>query len=461
MSKTILVVDDEETIRQSVRGILIDEGFEVITAKDGDEAIERVAEELPDLVLLDVWMPGSDGVEVLKCLKKDYPYLQVVMISGHGTIETAVKAIKLGAYDFIEKPLSLEKTLLTINNALNFHQLSEENRLLRQKTEGPSEPTGNSKAIIKLKQQIEIVAPTNAWVLITGENGTGKELVARAIHRKSQRADKPFVEVNSAAIPEELIESDLFGHEKGSFTGAYAKKRGKFDLAHEGTLFFDEIGDMSLKTQAKILRILQEQKFERVGGTKTIEVDVRVIAATNKDLKQEIRKGVFREDLYYRLNVIPIEVPPLRDRLDDIPMLVEEFLEDLSFRSRLPKKEVTPEALELLMDYKWPGNVRELKNMIERLVILTPGNIITANDIPDSLKEKAKPDIDIKDSLFKFSSLKEAKSYFEKEFILKKLAENNGNISQTAQTIGVERSHLHKKIRAYGVEHKIKGPRDT
>lgn len=461
MSKTILVVDDEETIRQSVRGILIDEGFEVITAKDGDEAIERVAEELPDLVLLDVWMPGSDGVEVLKCLKKDYPYLQVVMISGHGTIETAVKAIKLGAYDFIEKPLSLEKTLLTINNALNFHQLSEENRLLRQKTEGPSEPTGNSKAIIKLKQQIEIVAPTNAWVLITGENGTGKELVARAIHRKSQRANKPFVEVNSAAIPEELIESDLFGHEKGSFTGAYAKKRGKFDLAHEGTLFFDEIGDMSLKTQAKILRILQEQKFERVGGTKTIEVDVRVIAATNKDLKQEIRKGVFREDLYYRLNVIPIEVPPLRDRLDDIPMLVEEFLEDLSFRSRLPKKEVTPEALELLMDYKWPGNVRELKNMIERLVILTPGNIITANDIPDSLKEKAKPDIDIKDSLFKFSSLKEAKSYFEKEFILKKLAENNGNISQTAQTIGVERSHLHKKIRAYGVEHKIKGPRDT
>lgn len=453
MSKTILVVDDEETIRQSIRGILADEGFEVITAKDGNEAVEKVAEELPDIVLLDVWMPGSDGVEVLKCLKKDYPYLQVVMISGHGTIETAVRAIKLGAYDFIEKPLSLEKTLLTINNALNFHQLSEENRLLRQKTEGPSEPTGNGKAITKLKQQIEIVAPTNAWVLITGENGTGKELVARAIHRKSQRANKPFVEVNSAAIPEELIESDLFGHEKGSFTGAYTKRRGKFDLAHEGTLFFDEIGDMSLKTQAKILRILQEQKFERVGGTKTIEVDVRVIAATNKDLEQEIRKGVFREDLYYRLNVIPIEVPPLRDRLDDIPMLVEEFLEDFSLRSRLAKKEITPEALELLMEYKWPGNVRELKNMIERLVILTPGNIITAKDIPDSLKEKAEPDV--KDSLSGFSSWKEAKNYFEKEFISKKLAENNGNISQTAQTIGVERSHLHKKIKAYGLEHKI------
>lgn len=453
MSKSILIVDDEETIRQSIRGILTDEGFEVITAKDGNEAIERVAEELPDLVLLDVWMPGSDGVEVLSCLKKDYPYLQVVMISGHGTIETAVKAIRLGAYDFIEKPLSLEKTLLTINNALNFHQLSEENRLLRQKTEGLSEPTGNSKAITKLKQQIEIVAPTNAWVLITGENGTGKELVARAIHRKSQRANKSFVGVNSAAIPEELIESDLFGHEKGSFTGAHIKKRGKFDLAHEGTLFFDEIGDMSLKTQAKILRILQEQKFERVGGTKTIEVDARVIAATNKDLEQEITKGVFREDLYYRLNVIPIEVPPLRDRLDDIPILVEEFLEDLSLRSKIAKKEITPEALELLMGYKWPGNVRELKNMIERLVILTPGNIIAANDIPDSLKEKAEPDT--KDSLSEFSSWKEAKSYFEKEFILRKLAENNGNISHTAQTIGVERSHLHKKIKSYGLEHKI------
>lgn len=453
MSKSILIVDDEETIRQSIRGILTDEGFEVITAKDGNEAIERVAEELPDLVLLDVWMPGSDGVEVLSCLKKDYPYLQVVMISGHGTIETAVKAIRLGAYDFIEKPLSLEKTLLTINNALNFHQLSEENRLLRQKTEGLSEPTGNSKAITKLKQQIEIVAPTNAWVLITGENGTGKELVARAIRRKSQRANKPFVEVNSAAIPEELIESDLFGHEKGSFTGAHIKKRGKFDLAHEGTLFFDEIGDMSLKTQAKILRILQEQKFERVGGTRTIEVDARVIAATNKDLEQEITKGVFREDLYYRLNVIPIEVPPLRDRLDDIPILVEEFLEDLSLRSKIAKKEITPEALELLMGYKWPGNVRELKNMIERLVILTPGNIIAANDIPDSLKEKAEPDT--KDSLSEFSSWKEAKSYFEKEFILRKLAENNGNISHTAQTIGVERSHLHKKIKSYGLEHKI------
>lgn len=453
MSKSILIVDDEETIRQSIRGILTDEGFEVITAKDGNEAIERVAEELPDLVLLDVWMPGSDGVEVLSCLKKDYPYLQVVMISGHGTIETAVKAIRLGAYDFIEKPLSLEKTLLTINNALNFHQLSEENRLLRQKTEGLSEPTGNSKAITKLKQQIEIVAPTNAWVLITGENGTGKELVARAIHRKSQRANKPFVEVNSAAIPEELIESDLFGHEKGSFTGAHIKKRGKFDLAHEGTLFFDEIGDMSLKTQAKILRILQEQKFERVGGTKTIEVDARVIAATNKDLEQEITKGVFREDLYYRLNVIPIEVPPLRDRLDDIPMLVEEFLENLSLRTKIAKKEITPEALGLLMSYKWPGNVRELKNMIERLVILTPGNIIAANDIPDSVKEKAEPDT--KDSLSEFSSWKEAKSYFEKEFILRKLTENNGNISQTAQTIGVERSHLHKKIKSYGLEHKI------
>ncbi len=447
MSKTILVVDDEETIRQSLRGILTDEGLEVVTAKDGNEALEKVAEELPDLVLLDIWMPGSDGVDVLKRLKEDYPHLQVVMISGHGTIDTAVKAIKLGAYDFIEKPLSLEKILLTVNNAITFHQLSEENRLLRTKTEGPIEPTGNSEAIGKLKRQIETVAPTNAWVLITGENGTGKELVARAIHRRSQRSSRPFVEVNCAAIPEELIESELFGHEKGSFTGAYCKKRGKFDLAHEGTLFLDEIGDMGLKTQAKILRILQEQKFERVGGTKTIEVDVRVIAATNKDLEQEMKKGTFREDLYYRLNVIPIEVPPLRERLDDIPLLVEEFLQDFSTESRSVKKEMAPDALELLMGYSWPGNVRELRNMIERLVILTPGEAITAADIPDSLKAKVKPDK--RAALFAFSSLKEARNCFEREFILRKLSENNGNISQTAQIIGVERSHLHKKIKVY------------
>lgn len=453
MSRTILLVDDEEGIRQSLRGILTDEGFEVISAKDGDEALVMVAEELPDLILLDIWLPDIDGIEVLRRIKNDYPYLQVVMISGHGTIETAVKAIKLGAYDFIEKPLSLENTLLTINNALNFYRLAEENRLLRQRTQSYYGPTGKSEAITKLKGQIEMVAPTNAWVLITGENGTGKELVAHAIHQKSQRADKPFVEVNCAAIPDELIESELFGHEKGSFTGAYSKKRGKFDLANEGTLFLDEIGDMSLRTQAKILRILQEQKFERVGGTKTISVDVRVIAASNKNLEEEIGKGTFREDLYYRLNVIPIEVPPLRERLEDIPMIVDEFLEHFCYGSGSGKKEMSPDALELFKSYDWPGNVRELKNMVERLVILTPGKLITAEDIPDSLKKKLK--LYSQSPLFQVDSLKEARSYFEREFILRKLAENNGNISQTAEAIGIERSHLHKKIKAYGVEGRI------
>ncbi len=453
MSRTILVVDDEKGIRQSLHGILTDEGFEVISAKNGDGALMMVAEELPDLILLDIWLPDIDGIEVLRRIKNDYPYLQVIMISGHGTIETAVKAIKMGAYDFIEKPLSLENILLTINNALNFYQLAEENRLLRQKVQGYYGPTGKSEIITELKRQIEMVAPTNAWVLIRGENGTGKEVVAHAIHQKSQRADKPFVEVNCAAIPEELIESELFGHEKGSFTGAYSKKRGKFDLANEGTLFLDEIGDMSLRTQAKILRILQEQKFERVGGTKTISVDVRVIAASNKNLEEEIGKGTFREDLYYRLNVIPIEVPPLRERLEDIPILADEFLEHFCYRSGSGKKKMSPDALELLKNYDWPGNVRELKNMVERLVILTPGKLITAEDIPDSLKKKLR--LYSQSPLFQVDSLKEARSYFEREFILRKLAENNGNISQTAEAIGIERSHLHKKIKAYGVECRI------
>ncbi len=453
MSRTILVVDDEKGIRQSLHGILTDEGFEVISAKNGDGALMMVAEELPDLILLDIWLPDIDGIEVLRRIKNDYPYLQVIMISGHGTIETAVKAIKMGAYDFIEKPLSLENILLTINNALNFYQLAEENRLLRQKVQDYYGPTGKSEVITELKRQIEMVAPTNAWILITGENGTGKEVVAHAIHQKSQRADKPFVEVNCAAIPEELIESELFGHEKGSFTGAYSKKRGKFDLANEGTLFLDEIGDMSLKTQAKILRILQEQKFERVGGTKTISVDVRVIAASNKNLEEEIGKGTFREDLYYRLNVIPIEVPPLRERLEDIPILADEFLEHFCYRSGSGKKKMSPDALELLKNYDWPGNVRELKNMVERLVILTPGKLITAEDIPDSLKKKLR--LYSQSPLFQVDSLKEARSYFEREFILRKLAENNGNISQTAEAIGIERSHLHKKIKAYGVECRI------
>ncbi len=322
----ILIVDDEQSIRDSLAGILLDEGFSPLAASNGEEALARLRDEKPDLILLDIWMPGMDGLETLARIREIHPEQLVIMMSGHGTIETAVRATKLGAHDFIEKPLSLEKLLLSIQNALKLNRLVEENRELKAKIAKEYEMIGSSPAINELKRQIEIVAPTSGWALITGENGTGKELVARAIHTLSQRGDKPFIEVNCAAIPEDLIESELFGHEKGSFTGATAQRRGKFDLAHEGTLFLDEIGDMSLKTQAKVLRILQERKFERVGGNRTIEVDVRVIAATNKDLSSQMAAGQFREDLYYRLNVIPFHVPPLRERKGDIPLLANHFL---------------------------------------------------------------------------------------------------------------------------------------
>jgi len=373
MSKQILVVDDEERIRQSLNGVLKDEGYEVLEAKDGIQALKQIENDPPDAVLLDIWMPGMDGMETLERIRAQIPNLPVIMISGHANIELAVKATKLGAYDFIEKPLSLEKVLLTVNHALVFSKLEQENRALRQEIQGKHEIVGNSPEILQVKEQIKIVAPTNGWVLITGENGTGKELVAREIHQLSLRADKTFVEVNCAAIPEELIESELFGHEKGSFTGALTKRRGKFDLANDGTLFLDEIADMSLKTQAKILRILQEQKFERVGGTEMIYVDVRVVAATNRDLKEEIQKGKFREDLYYRLNVIPMVVPPLRERRTDIPLLVEHFVAEFCLENHREMKKISPEAMDLLISYPWPGNVRELRNVIERVVIMSRG----------------------------------------------------------------------------------------
>ncbi|UCF56959.1 MAG: sigma-54-dependent Fis family transcriptional regulator [Deltaproteobacteria bacterium] len=451
MARTILVVDDEESIIQSLDGILTDEGFEVISAKSGAAALEKIEEVIPELVLLDIWMPGMDGIEALVKIKETNSNLPVVMMSGHGTIETAVKATKLGAYDFIEKPLSLEKVLLCINNALDYSRLEEEISLLKEKEKYKYKITGNSEAIINLKEQIRVVAPTNAWVLISGENGTGKELVAHTIHRQSKRSHKPMVEVNCAAIPEELIESELFGHEKGAFTGAGAMKKGKFDLAHEGTLFLDEISDMSLKAQSKTLRILQEQKFERVGGSRTIHVDVRVIAATNKDLEAEIEKGTFRDDLYFRLNVVPITVPPLRERVEDIPELVDEFLQAISLRTNLESKEFSKEAIDILKKYYWPGNVRELKNLVERLVIMTPEKMIHEKDIPPPFNQAS----DIKkvsESSLMDGSFKEAKMRFEKAFIARKLREFNGNISQTAEAIGIERSNLHKKIKAYGLE---------
>ena len=451
MARTILIVDDEESIIQSLDGILTDEGFEVISAKSGQIGLEKIEEVIPDLVLLDIWMPGIDGIETLIKIKENYPNLQVVMMSGHGTIETAVKATKLGAYDFIEKPLSLEKVLLSINNALDYYRLEEEVSLLKEKQREKATITGTSESIQQLKEQIKIVAPTNAWVLISGENGTGKELVAHTIHSLSKRSQKPMVEVNCAAIPEELIESELFGHEKGAFTGAGAMKKGKFDLAHEGTLFMDEIGDMSLKAQSKTLRILQEQKFERVGGSRTIYVDVRVIAATNKDLEAEIKKGTFRDDLYFRLNVIPMSVPPLRDRVDDIPELLKAFLKELSINTNLQPKEFSVDAVEILKKYHWPGNVRELKNLVERLVIMTPEKEIHAEDIPAPFNREAGIGEELESSLM-VGSYKEAKSNFEKAFIARKLKEFKGNISQTAEAIGIERSNLHKKIKVYGLE---------
>jgi len=454
MNKTILIVDDEESICQTLAGILVDEGYEAIAAASGEEALRIVEEEMPSLVLLDIWLPGMDGIEVLNSLKAGHPQLQVIMMSGHGTIETAVKATKLGAFDFIEKPLSLEKVILAVNHALALAGLEEENILLRQKVSHEYELTGVSPLIQELKEMIGIVSPTNAWILIMGENGTGKELVARSIHRQSRRAQKPFIEVNCAAIPEDLIESELFGHERGAFTGATAKKRGKFDLADEGTIFLDEVADMSLKAQAKVLRILQEKKFERVGGNRLIPTDVRVLAATNKDLEKEMEAGRFRQDLYYRLNVIPLRIPPLRDRKEDIPPLVERFLKDFAFKENEPEKRIADEAISVLMRHDWPGNVRELKNIIERLVIMTPTSVISKSDIPplfeEGKTEAVPPEADIA-----ADSFRGAKQDFERQYILRKLREFEGNISRTAEAIGLERSHLHKKIKSYGLE--VKG----
>ena len=450
MSDTVLIVDDEPSIIQSLQGILTDEGFEVMAADAGLKALDIIKETIPDIVLLDIWMPDIDGIETLERIRELYPGLQVIMISGHGTIETAVRATKLGAYDFIEKPLSLEKVLLSINNALKYNRLEAELDLFRERDRQRYQITGHSQAITELREQIEIVAPTNAWVLIAGENGTGKELVAHTVHRLSKRKDKPLIEVNCAAIPEDLIESELFGHEKGAFTGATTMKKGKFDQANDGTLFLDEIGDMSLKAQSKVLRILQEQRFERVGGNRTIRVDVRVIAATNKNLEEEIERGTFRDDLYFRLNVIPIRVPPLRERVDDILELANEFLDEFSLDSKKERKFLTPEALDLLMNYSWPGNVRELKNLTERMAIMYPDKVIDGEDIPPPFNTSRSEDSRL-ESFLSSDTLKEARETFERSFIASKLEEFGGNISKTAEAIGMERSNLHKKIKAYGL----------
>nr|WP_209280233.1 sigma-54 dependent transcriptional regulator [Desulfobaculum xiamenense] len=455
----ILVVDDEDGIRFSLRGILEDEGYEVAEAESGEAALELIEGQMPSLVLLDIWLSGIDGLQVLDRLQERVPDLPVVMISGHGNIETAVTAIKKGAFDFIEKPLSLEKVIVCVNKALEFNSIRQENRVLRERLESDQAHrlTGESEAIAILRHQIEQVAPTDAWVLITGENGTGKEIVARSIHQQSRRADRPLVAVNCAAIPEELIESELFGHVKGAFTGAESSQAGKFELAHTGTLFLDEIGDMSLKTQAKILRILQEQKFERVGGRKTITVDVRVIAATNKNLQEEIRAGQFREDLYYRLRVFPLEVPALRVRAGDVPLLIDEFVSRLTRMHGFRPLTFSPAALESLKRYPWPGNVRELKNFVERMLIMHGGSEVGPEALPAEYRgsvgaldfDDDADDMGIQSGAADF---KAARSEFEARFLRQKLREFNGNITRLAESIGLERSYLSRKLKAYGIQ---------
>ncbi len=453
MSKTILIVDDEKDIRISLAGILEDEGYHIVSVAGGEEALEAARNDLPDLVLLDIWMPGMDGLAVLEKLKSLFPQVTVIMISGHGTIETAVKATKLGAFDFIEKPLSLDKVLISVANALTLKELKVENEELRRTLDNQHELIGTSFVITELKGQIMRAAPTAASVLITGENGTGKELVARSIHYYSTRRDRPFVAINCAAIPEELIESELFGHEKGAFTGALSQKKGKFDLADGGTLFLDEIADMSLRTQAKILRIIQERTFERVGGTRQVQVDVRIVAATNKTLEDEIRQGRFREDLFYRLNVVPFRVPALRERRGDIPLLVQHFISQFYSREGREPKAFTANALELLKEYSWPGNVRELKNIVERILIMTPGLTITPIDIPALVIDGSSlPAGNHREEAPTVGTLREAREEFERDFIMQKLEENDWNISRTAEVIELERSNLHRKIKSYGID---------
>ncbi len=459
--KRILVVDDEEGIRYSLRGILEDEGYSVNDAGSAEEALEKVAQAAPDMVFLDIWLPGMDGLAALESLRESRPEVPVVMISGHGNIETAVSAIKKGAFDFIEKPLSLEKVVLAAAKALEFRDLRRENLALRARiqTDQAQRLTGSSPAIRRLSEQIGRVAPTDSWVLITGENGTGKEIVARMIHAQSRRAERPLIAVNCAAIPEELIESELFGHEKGAFTGADRAAEGKFELADGGTLLLDEIGDMSLKTQAKILRILQEQRFERVGGRRTLTVDVRVIAATNKDLPGEIAAGRFREDLYYRLKVFPLVVPPLRERAEDIPLLIAEFAAQMVREHGFRPLSFTAEAMRVLAGYGWPGNVRELKNFTERMLIMYGGGEAGVEDLPPEIAVSGVAGAagvvagaDALGALDGATDLKTARALFEARFLAARLAECGGNMTRLAEMVGLDRSSLYRKLKAFGIQ---------
>jgi two-component system nitrogen regulation response regulator NtrX len=449
--KTVLVVDDEEGIRESLSGIFEDEGYEVITVSSGEDALTAAREKLPDIVFLDVWLPEMDGIETLSKLKEMDKNTPVIMISGHGNIELAVKATLSGAYDFLEKPLSLEKVLIVTQRALERRRLEEENIALKADLSRKWRLIGDSEKMQILRQQMEMAAQSNTRVLILGESGTGKELVARLLHEKSQRVNGPFIEVNCAAIPQELIESELFGHEKGAFTGASERKIGKFELANDGTLFLDEIGDMTLQTQAKVLRVIETQVFQRVGGSKNIKVDVWTIAATNKNLPEEIKKGTFREDLYFRLNVIPISIPPLRDRKDDIPQLIQFIMEAFAAENGIRTKEITADVIKMFQAYDWPGNIRELKNAVERLMIMVPSPVISKADI-ETLGMLQLGQVQAEYDYFSYKTLKDARDAFERDFIIKKLQENDWNISKTSDAIEIERSNLHKKIKSYDIK---------
>ena len=445
----VLIVDDEPGIRASLRGVLEDEECACEAVESGEQCIEELKRHAYDVVLLDVWLPGMDGLETLARIQ-EIPFMdrpEVVVISGHGTIETAVKATKLGAFDFLEKPLTIEKVMVVIHNAVQQRRLELE--LSRLKESGDQKPRiiGESVPMKALRQQLALMAATNGRVLIFGESGTGKELIAHAIHAASSRAEEPFVEVNCAAIPEEMIESELFGHRKGAFAGAAEDKTGKLEKAHGGTLFLDEVGDMSLKTQAKVLRALEEQRFEPVGASESVQVDARVVASTNKNLEEEIERGNFREDLFYRLNVIPFHVPPLRERIEDVPLLADHFLREFTTSYGRKTKELTEDALRVLEEYPWPGNVRELRNLMERIVIMNPQPRIDARHIPLDRTRRAvfyKP-------VERFGSLQEVREAAEREYIIKKLEEAKGNVTRAAEMLGLERSHLYRKMKALGI----------
>ncbi len=448
----ILVIDDEKGIREVLEAILVDEGYEVTVAEDGIVGLSRLAEQIIDAIILDVWLPNKGGIDVLKEIKETYPGMPVVIISGHGNIDLAVKAVKAGAFDFLEKPLSLEKVLTVVRNAIELEQLKRENRLLKSSMQTELQMLGDSEAMQHIREIIRQSAASDSRILISGENGTGKELVAREIHQHSRRAHGPFVEVNCAAIPDTLIESELFGHEKGAFTSAVSRRKGKFELADHGTLFLDEVADMSLSAQSKVLRAVQEMEFERVGGERTLQVDVRVIAATNKDIQAEIQAGRFREDLYFRLNVIPIEVPPLRERLEDLPVLVEYFMKLPRYPPDGPPRKVTEDGLEQMKAYSWPGNIRELKNFIERINIMSDREDIDAEVIEQHLgTDRAEAKSEALEP-FRDMGLNEAKESFERQYIEMKLAEQGNNISRTAEALGIYPSNLHGKLRKYGIK---------